>query len=100
MQGIHAKSPAVRDQVIMGYGNSRSQFSIRRSRRIRVKWNSIKGGEAHRDRESRGNRANTLDNLPQETRTIFKTSAILTFPRMGAQEFVPKISVAMLDVHE
>src|SRR5712664_1676071 len=100
MQWIHAESPAVRNQVVMSFGNSRTQLSICRLGRIGAKWHSVKRGEPHANLQPRRNRANPLHDFSQKSRTILEASAVWPSPRMRAQEFVPQVSVAMLDVHE
>src|SRR6267143_4902181 len=100
MERIHAESPAVRNQVVKRFGNSRPQLSIRRLGRIRMKWHDVKRREPHPNRKSRRNRANTIDNFSQKSCTVLEAAAVWPFPRMCAQEFVPQVSVAMLDVHE
>src|SRR6266481_7341655 len=100
MKRIHAESPAVRNQVVMRFGNSRPQFSIRRLGWIGTKWHGVEGREPHANRKPRRNRAYTMQNVAQKSRAIFKASAILPFSCVGAEKFVPQITVAMFDVHE
>src|SRR6267143_951400 len=100
MVRIHTEPPAVRNQVVMRFGNSRPQLSVRRLGRIRMKWHDVKRREPHANRKPRRNRANTLDNFSQKSRTVLEASAVWPLPRMRAQEFVPQVSVAMLDVHK
>src|SRR2546426_4822990 len=100
MEWIHAESPAVRNQVVMRFGNSGPKFSIRRLGWIGTKWHGVEGREPHANRKPRRNRANTLHNFAQESRAIFKASAVLPFSCVGAEKFVPQVTVAMLDVHE
>src|SRR6267142_4065417 len=100
MKRIHAESPAIRNQVVMRFGDSRPQLTIRRFGWIGTKWHGVKGREPHANREPRRNRANPLHNFAQESRAIFKTSTVLPFPCVSAQEFMPQVPVAMLDVHE
>src|SRR5713226_9545146 len=100
MKRIHAESPAIGNQLVMRFGNSRPQLSIRRLRRIGTKWHSVERREPDANRKLRRNRANTLHNFSQKSRAIFKTSTVLPFSSVGAQEFVPQITVAVLDVHE
>src|SRR5215813_9544182 len=43
---------------------------------------------------------NALHNLPQEPCSILETAAVGFRPSVCAQEFVPQIAVAVLDVYE
>src|SRR5712664_1023504 len=100
MERIHAESPAIRNQVLMRFGDSGPQLTIRRLRRIGTKWHGVERGEPHANRKPRRNRANPLHNFSQKSRAIFKTPAVLPFSCVRAQEFMPQVTVAMLDVHE
>src|SRR6267143_2731701 len=100
MERIHAESPAIRNQLVKRFGDSRPQLTIRRLRRVGTKWHGVKRGEPHANRKPRRNRANPLHNFSQKSRAIFKTPTVLPFSCVGAQEFMPQVTVAMLDVHE
>src|SRR6266403_3273263 len=100
MKWVHAESPAIRNQVVMRFGNPTPQLSICRWGRIGTKWHGVEGREPHANRKPRRNRANPLHNFAQKSRAIFKASTVLPFSCVGAEKFVPQITVAMLDVHE
>ena len=50
--------------------------------------------------ETRCHGAYPLDDLPQKTRAILKTAAILPITSMRAEELMAEIAVAMLDIDE
>jgi len=91
--------PAIRNQVVMRFGNFPVPLSIRRLRRVGAKWHGVKCREPHADVHSR-----RRERIPCSTsRKIAcgsQNSAILSFSRMRAKKFVPQVPVAMLDVHE
>src|SRR5271167_1438765 len=97
---VDSKPPPVRNQMPVFLGNSRSQLSRCRTRRIRPIGNRVKGRKPHSNLQSRSDRAYSLHYFSQESRAILEASAVLPFSRMGAEKFVPQITVAMLNVHK
>src|SRR6266403_491142 len=100
MKWIHSESPAIRNQGVMRFGNPTPQLSICRWGRIGTKWHGVEGREPHANRKPRRHRANPLHNFAQKSRPIFKASAVVPFSCVGAEKFVPQVTVAMLDVHK
>src|SRR4030095_7651506 len=60
----------------------------------------VKGRQAHDDLESRNARMNPVDDLSHEPGPVLEAAAEASFALMRAKQFVPEVSVAMLDVDE
>src|ERR1051325_4861782 len=63
-----------------------------------MKRHHVKGRKSHADFKSRRAITNACDDFAQETRAVFEAAAIIALARVGAQELVPQVTVAVLDI--
>ena len=63
-------------------------------------WDGVVGANSDPNLQTLRGRAYGCDQFPQEARSVFKASAVLARSVIGTEEFVPQITVAMLEVNE
>ena len=64
------------------------------------KRHEVERAQPHADHQIRGRGSDRGNRLAQETRPVLKAAAITPWPIHGAQELMPQIAMAVLDVHE
>src|SRR5436190_5539197 len=86
---IHAESEPIGNQSFGGL--RRSGFA---------EWNRVEGGQSHAQFELRCDRADAFDYFTKKPRPVFEAAAIGAFPRMGTEELVAEVAVAVFDVEK